>query len=210
MKRLAILGASGHGKVVADTALLCGWQEVVFFDDAWPGLTTNGPWSVAGDSKALMAGHSDFSGILVGIGNNAIRATKQEQLAGAGAGLVSVVHPSAVVSPFASIDGGSVVFANAVVNACATIGAGAIVNTGAVIEHDCVVGSFCHISPNAVLAGGVSLGACAWVGACASVRQLVLVGEGAVVGMGAVVTKNVPPGVTVVGNPAKVFEPRKK
>jgi len=201
--RLAILGASGHGKVVADAAEQFGWQHVTFFDDAWPGIQENGPWEVQGDTEALIASLSGFDGVVVGIGNNRIRAEKHLSLLVAGANLVSVVHPAAIVSPHASIGSGAVVFANAVINACAVVGAGAIVNTGAVVEHDCVVGDFAHVSPNAVLAGGVTLGQEVWVGACASVRQLISIGQDSIVGMGAVVTKDVESGLTVTGNPAR-------
>lgn len=201
---LAILGASGHGKVIADAAEQLGWQSVTFFDDAWPELEENGPWTVKGNTKALATGLLAFDGVVVGIGNNRIRAEKHSELARAGANLVSIVHPSAMISPHASVGAGTVVFANAVINPCASVGAGVIVNTGAVVEHDCVIGDFGHISPNAVLAGGASLRQQAWVGACASVRQLITVGQASVVGMGAVVTKDVEPGVTVVGNPARV------
>jgi sugar O-acyltransferase (sialic acid O-acetyltransferase NeuD family) len=206
--RLAILGASGHGKVVADAAELVGWDEVVFFDDAWPELTQNGPWAVVGDTAALLADAKGFDGVVVAIGNNRIREVKQRELEVAGGRMVSVVHPAAVVSGYAVVGAGAVIFASAVVNACAEIGEGCIVNTGAVVEHDCVLGDFAHVSPNAVMAGGVRVGPLAWLGGCSSVRQLMEVGEGAVVGMGAIVTKDVPLGVTVVGNPARVFTPK--
>ena len=207
--RLAILGASGHGKVVADAAEQAGWQSVSFFDDAWPSLQSNGPWAVRGNAEALLERLANFEGVVVAIGNNRIRAIKQAELVAAGGKMATIVHPSAVVSVHASVDTGSVVFANAVVNAYATVGTGVIINTGAVVEHDCVVGNFAHISPNALLAGGVTLGSLVWVGGCASVRQLIAVGEASVVGMGAVVTKDVTPGVTVVGNPATVIKHRK-
>jgi sugar O-acyltransferase (sialic acid O-acetyltransferase NeuD family) len=205
--RLAILGASGHGKVVADAAEQAGWQSVVFFDDAWPDLKANGPWAVEGNTEALLERLTDFDGVVVAIGNNRIRAVKQAELVASGGKTATIIHPSAMVSAHATVGVGSVVLANAAVNACATVGAGVIVNTGAVVEHDCVVGDFAHISPNGVLSGGVSLGALVWVGSCASVKQLIAIGEASVVGMGAVVTKDVPPSVTVIGNPAKVFEP---
>lgn len=204
--RLAILGASGHGKVVADAAEVAGWQEIVFFDDAWPGLRENGPWLVKGDTNALMDSLGEYDGVVVGIGDNAIRANKQIQLIKAGAAVVNIIHPAAVVSLHARVGSGSVVFAQAVVNACATVGAGVIVNTGSVLEHDCVVGDFSHISPNAVLAGGVRLQEQCWVGAGASVRQLLQVGKAAVVGMGAVVTKDVSAGSVVGGNPARILK----
>lgn len=203
--RLAILGASGHGKVVADAAELSGWDEVVFFDDAWPGLSQNGPWAVLGDTAALLRDVGGFDGVVVAIGNNSLRQIKQHELVASGAVLTSVIHPAASVSAHAQVGIGSVIFANAVVNASAKVDEGCIVNTGAVVEHDCVLRRFSHISPNAVLAGGVEVGELVWVGACSSIRQLITVGSGAVVGMGAVVTKDVPPGVTVVGNPARVF-----
>ena len=205
--RLAVLGASGHGKVVADAAELAGWAEVVFFDDAWPERKQNGPWQVIGDTAALTGDAGTFDGVVVAIGNNRIRQAKQAELAEAGARLVSIIHPAAVVSKHATVGIGSVVFANSVINACASVGAGCIVNTGAVVEHDCVLGNFTHISPNAVLAGGVKVGSLVWVGGCAAVRQLIEINEGAVVGMGAVVTRDVPPGVTVAGSPARVLKP---
>lgn len=204
--RLAVLGASGHGKVVADAAEAAGWQEIVFFDDAWPDLQENGPWLVKGDTNALMDGLGEYDGVIVGIGNNAIRANKQMQLVNAGAAVVTIIHPAATVSPHARVGSGSVVLAQAVVNTCATVGAGAIVNTGSVVEHDCEVGNFSHISPNAVLAGGVRLQEQCWVGAGASVRQLLEVGNSAVIGMGAVVTKDVSAGSVVSGNPARVLK----
>lgn len=203
--RLAILGASGHGKVVADAAEALGWKEIDFFDDVWPGCGENGPWLVKGNTDSLMSNLAEYDGVVVGIGDNATRASKYIQLLNADAPLVSVIHPAATVSPYARVSSGSVVFAHAVINPSAVIGTGAIVNTGSVIEHDCIVGDFSHISPNAVLAGSVRLQERCWVGAGASVRQAVTVGKAAVVGMGAVVVKDVSAGSVVVGNPARVL-----
>lgn len=201
--RLAILGASGHGKVVADTAILAGWDEVVFFDDAWPKLTCNGDWPVTGTGEDLLSASSQFDGVLVAIGNNEIRSTRQRELINANLKVVTLVHPSAFVSPYANLGAGVVVFANAVINAFARVGLGCIVNTGAVVEHDCVIGDFSHLSPNAVLTGGASTGVEVWIGAGASVKQLVHIGDGVTVGMGSAVLRDVPAGQTVVGVPAR-------
>ena len=201
--KLAILGASGHGKVVADTAECCGWQSVEFFDDAWPCLQTNAAWSVVGDSAALMARLVDFDGVVVAIGNNRIRHAKLLELRAAGACLVTLVHPAAIVSRYAAICQGTVVFAGAVVNAEACIGQGAILNTGCSIDHDCVLGDAVHISPGVRLAGGVQVGDFSWVGIGASVRQLVCIGERVMVGAGSAVVSDIPNDVTVAGVPAK-------
>ena len=201
--KLAILGASGHGKVVADTAECCGWQTVEFFDDAWPGLQKNSVWPVVGDTTALMRRLADFDGVVVAIGNNRIRHAKLLELRAAGACVVTVVHPGAIVSRYAAIGQGTVVFAGAVVNAKACIGQGAILNTGCSIDHDCALGDAVHISPGVRLAGGVYVGDLSWIGIGASVRQLVRIGERVMVGAGSAVVSDIPNDVTVAGVPAK-------
>lgn len=202
MRRLAVLGASGHGRVVADTAEASGWGQVVFFDDAWPEISESGPWQVDGDFSEMCARLSEFDGVFVAIGNNRVRHSKASELSAAGAQIQTLIHPRAYVSPSASVGAGSVVLSSAVVNAGAIVGDGGIINTGAVIEHDCELGSFVHVSPNAVLAGGVKAGDFCWVGALAGVRQLVSLGKEVTVGMGAVVIRDIPQGATVVGVPA--------
>lgn len=205
MKKLAILGASGHGKVVADTAECCGWHAIEFFDDAWPELQHNGAWPVIGDTAALLERIKQFDGVMVAIGNNSIRHAKLLELQAAGARLCNLVHPAATLSRYAVLGEGSVVFAGAVVNVDARIGLGAIINTGCSIEHDCELGAAVHVSPGARLAGGVTVGNLSWIGIGASVRQLVRIGNDVMVGAGAAVTADVEDELTVVGVPARVL-----
>ncbi len=204
MKRLAILGASGHGKVVADTAEYYDWQ-VEFFDDAWPEQQRNGAWPVVGDTMALLAELERFDGILVAIGDNRIRRSKLLELQAAGARLITLIHPFASLSRHACLGIGSVVLAGVVVNADVRIGLGAILNTGCSVDHDCLLGEVVHVSPGARLAGGVRVGDLSWIGIGASVRQLVRIGGGVMVGAGAAVIADVPDGVTVAGVPARVL-----
>ena len=203
MKRLAILGASGHGKVLADVAQLCDWTEIIFFDDAWPNLKENSHWSVISDSQGLIANIKYFDGVIVAIGNNIIRMNKSKDLRNIGANLVSIVHPSAIVSPFAKIGIGSFVGAGAIVQVDAIVGSYSIINTNAIVEHDCRVGDGVHISPAAVLAGGVMVGDLCWIGMNASIRQLITIGDNTIVGAGSVVVKDIDDYKIVVGNPAK-------
>lgn len=203
MKRLALLGASGHGKVVADVALCAGWQEVVFYDDAWPTTQDNGVWKVIGDSQLLLKQASEFDGVLVSIGNCATRWRKHLELKAAGAPLVSLIHPRACASAMASLGTGSVVMAGAVVNIDASLGEACIVNTGATIDHDCRLGDAVHVSPGAHLSGNVTVGQGSWIGLGALVKQGVTIGSRVTVGAGAVVLKSTGDDVTVIGLPAR-------
>jgi sugar O-acyltransferase (sialic acid O-acetyltransferase NeuD family) len=203
--RLAVLGAGGHGKVVADTARRAGWTEVVFFDDRWPDVRCVGPWVVAGGTAELLSTHHEFDGTVVAVGDNARRLARLRELSGAGATLPAVVDPGAFVSAHATLGPGSVVLAAAAVNAFAVLGAGCIVNTGASVDHDCVLGDGVHVSPGAHLGGSVRVGEAAWIGLGAAVRDGVVIGCGATVGVGAAVVGDVPERVTVVGVPAKPF-----
>ena len=201
--RLALLGASGHGKVVADAALLSGWEEIVFFDDAWPGVSCVGHWPVIGHSQCLIEQASKYDGVVVAIGDNGIRLEKLTLFQELGLPLVTIIHPSSVISQYARIGKGSVVCAGAVINPFAEIGCGSIINTAATIDHDCKIADGVHVSPGAHLGGGVQVGKSTWIGLGASIKQCIRIGEDSIVGMGAVVVRDVPSGVTVVGVPAR-------
>ena len=206
MRRLAILGASGHGRVVADIASLIGWEEIVFFDDGFPGLSQSGPWPVRGSSAELRESHSEFAGVVVAIGLCRARLERHRQLREAGAPLVSIVHPAASVSARAVLGIGGVLMAGAVVNIGATLGEACIVNSGATVDHDCVIGDGVHIAPGAHISGTVVIGDRTWIGVGATVRNDIAIGADVMVGAGAVVVKPVPDGVTVVGSPARPYK----
>ncbi|QVM92805.1 acetyltransferase [Pseudomonas entomophila] len=205
MSRLAILGASGHGKVVADAAQLSGWSSIEFFDDAWPHVTVNGAWPVVGDSTRLLACAAEFTGVAVAIGNNAVRRQKLTQLKDVGAMLATIIHPAAAVSPHASLGAGSVVLATAVVNPFAEVGEGAILNTGCSVDHDCRLGHCVHVSPGARLAGAVSVGDESWIGIGACVRQQIRIGAQVMIAAGAAVVGDISDNMTVAGVPARAL-----
>lgn len=203
MKRLAIVGAGGHGRVVADAAQLYGWGRIDFFDDAWAEMNAYGPWPVVGSTSTLCQRLSDYGGVVIAIGASADRLQKQAMMRDAGATIVSIIHPMAAVSQYAQIGTGSVVFAGSVLNAGAVIGEGVILNTGCSVDHDCIIDDYAHISPGAHLGGNVHVGAQSWIGIGASVKHGIKIGRSAIVGVGAAVVADVPDGTCVVGVPAR-------
>ncbi len=204
LNKLAILGAGGHGRVVADAAQCMGWRHIEFYDDGWPNLLQCLSFPVVGTVQGFVENASQgYDGVIVAIGNNAVRTRMLRDLQNRQFPLTTVIHPRATVSYHAQVDVASVVFAGAVVNAGAVVGMGAILNTACSVDHDCRLGIGVHVSPGAHLGGGVSVGDASWVGLGASVRHQICIGQNVMVGAGAVVVSDVPDGLTVVGNPAR-------
>ena len=203
MNRLAILGASGHGAVVADAALLVGWRSVEFYDDRWPAIPSVGQWPVIGNTAELLRAGTGIDGVIVAIGANIVRLAKQDALRAGGLRVATITHPAAVVSSLADIGIGCVLFAGAVVNAFATVGAAGIINTCATVDHDCVLGDGVHLGPGAHLGGTVRVGRASWIGIGAVVRHGIAIGANVIVGAGAAVVNDVDDDLTVVGVPAR-------
>ncbi|MCF6439038.1 acetyltransferase [Pseudoalteromonas luteoviolacea] len=202
--RLAVLGASGHGKVVAEIAELNGY-EVIFYDDAYPDKQTLAHWSIEGNSDALKKCLDEVDGVAIGIGNNLIRQSKYDFFKELGAAFPVLIHPNAIVSKYAQLGEATVVMAGASINPFALVGTGCIINTKSVVEHDCQVGSFVHICPNSSIAGHCEVGDLAWFGIGSNAIQQISVGKNSIVGAGSVIIRDVPENVTVVGSPAKVI-----
>jgi sugar O-acyltransferase (sialic acid O-acetyltransferase NeuD family) len=206
LKTLAIIGASGHGKVIADIAEQLGFS-VNFYDDAFPNKKNIEHWPVIGTFSDLLDVPSNQVSVAVAIGHNITRKVKIETLDQKGYMLPVLIHPTAVISKYAQIDSGSVIAANAVINAFAEVGRGCIINTSAIIEHDCRIGDFTHICPGTSLAGGVSVGRASWVGIGSKVKQLIHIGDNTLIGAGSLVVKDISSDVTAYGSPCvKVSE----
>lgn len=195
--RLTIIGASGHGKVVADIAQLNGYDDIRFLDDD-PRITSCGDFPVIGPS----AGAASITGdLFVAIGNAVIRKKFMEQYSDKR--FPVLVHPSSVVASTSRIGIGSVVMAGAIVNPYASIGRGCIINTSASVDHDCTIDNYVHISVGARVCGTVTIDEGTWIGAGATISNNLTIRADAMVGAGAVVVKDIPAHCVAVGNPAK-------
>ncbi len=202
-RRLLVLGAGGHGKVVADAAVASGrYRRVAFADDRLPdGGTWMGLEVLGAIAETVASG--DFDALIVGIGDNATRLALQDRFEDAGAFFDTVVHPRAVVASSATVGAGSVLMAHAVVNAEARLGRAVIANTGCVVEHDCVIADAVHLSPGALLAGECTVGARSWLGIGCCLVQARKVGAASIIGAGAVVLTDVESHEVWAGVPAR-------
>lgn len=198
MNRLIIIGASGHGKVVADIATLNGYKDIVFLDND-PEIKTCAGHPVLGPDTMT----SELDGnVFVAVGNAEIRKKLMER--DANRNFPVLIHPSAVIAESAEVGAGSVVMAGAVINPGARIGKGCIINTSSSVDHDCMVGDYVHISVGAHLSGTVVVGTGTWIGTGAIVSNNISICGGCMIGAGAVVIKDINEPGTYVGVPARL------
>lgn len=195
LNRLLIIGASGHGKVIADIAVKCRYKDIVFLDDN-ENVKECAGFPVIGKVSDAVTMEEDK---IVAIGNAEIRKKIQSQLSN----LVTLIHPSAVVSRRVKIGEGTVIMAGAVINSDVVIGKGCIINTGASVDHDCKLGDFVHVSVGAHVAGTVTIGKKTWIGAGATVSNNVSICDNCMIGAGAVVVKDLIKSGIYIGVPVR-------
>ncbi|CEG22027.1 UDP-N-acetylbacillosamine N-acetyltransferase [Planococcus massiliensis] len=201
-QNLLIIGASGHGKVVADTALKMNkWQRIAFLDDD-ESLKVSLGFDIIGTSKDIEAYINDWD-IFVAIGNNTIREKIQVELQAQGATFPILIHPSAAIGKEVEIAEGTVIMAGVVINSSTKIGRGCIINTSATVDHDNLIEDFAHISPGVHLAGTVIIGKGTWIGIGSIVSNNLEIISGAILGAGAVVLKDINETGVYVGVPAR-------
>lgn len=195
MNKIYIYGASGHGLVVADVARACGYKEIIFIDDG------NNKYQPFCDIKM-----NNNIPIALAIGDNKIRKKLFDKVVNSNFEIVSLIHPSAILSSSVFIDIGTVLMPNVVVNANSKIGKGVILNTSSVIEHDNTIEDFVHISPNVALAGNVTVGQFTHIGIGSNVIQGLNIGKNNIIGAGSVVVNHIENNKLCFGNPCKIIK----
>lgn len=207
MKRIGLVGAGGHARVIRDMiAAQEDMKLIALFDDKY-----EASWEEQGIQHGPISSifkyvHELDVKLVIAVGNNTIRKKITDRLQLSIESYATIIHPSAIISPSASIGRGTVIMPYVVVNADAVIGNHVILNTASVVEHDNQVGCYAHISPNATLTGNVTIGTGTQIGAGTALIPGVTIGEWSVIGAGSTVIRDVPPNCTAVGSPAKVIK----
>ena len=184
-KEIVIIGAGGHGRVIADIIALSGDHVLGFLDDKDPNDFSD--ITILGNLSDIDRYKQEAS-FIVGIGNNKIRKQIMDSL---DVDWYTAIHPSAVIASDVEIDEGSAVMANVVINTGSKIGRGVIINTAATVDHDCTISDYVHISPGVHLGGTVCIGAETWIGIGAVVSNNVSICGNCIIGAGSLVLKDV-------------------
>lgn len=202
VKKLLIIGAGGHGKVVADIAKRMGvYSKIAFRDDDKEIKSVLG-YPCEGTISELEIEKKETE-VFVAIGNAVVREKVTSFVRENGFKIPTLVHPNAVIGDGVQIGCGTVVMAGVVINADARIGRGVIVNTSSSIDHDCVLGDFTHIAVGAHVAGSVKIGKGCWIGAGAVLSNDLSLASGVTIGVGAVVIRDITEVGTYVGVPVR-------
>jgi sugar O-acyltransferase (sialic acid O-acetyltransferase NeuD family) len=213
MKNILIVGASNHGKVIADIVMKEERYKVVGFLDSQkePG-TIIAKVPVLGceeDLKKIKTAHNIY-GIIIGIGLNHVRESVYEKIREYCPEIVFVtaIHPSASIASEVYIGEGTVIMSGVSVNTQSSIGRFCIINTNASVDHDNKIGDFASLAPGVVTGGNVKVGRMSAVSLGANIIHGRSIGEHTVIGAGATVLKDIPESVVAYGTPAKVVRKR--
>lgn len=201
-KNLIIIGASGHGKVIAEIASkLDRYSQILFYDDFTFKEKFHGYKMIKkNEIDSYLLKDTEF---FVAIGDNEVRFHKLTEIKNANYKLATLIDPNAIVSKSAVIKAGSVIMPGAIINADVVIESGVIVNTGAKIDHESKIEIGSHISPGVVIAGNVNVGSLVWIGANATVINNVIINRNTIIGAGSVVISDVILPGTYVGVPIR-------
>lgn len=199
-KSVVIIGASGHGKVIADIIVNSDDKVLGFLDDA---DDVQGKKIIGFPVLGKIADYVNYRDceFVIAIGNPYIREKISKELP---VKWYTAIHPTAVISSLdVEIGEGTVIMANAVVNPSARIGKHCIINTGAIVEHDNILEDYVHLSPNVTLAGIVKVGKSTHIGAGSCTKQVLNIASDCIIGAGSVIVKDITESGTYVGVPAR-------
>lgn len=211
MKKVVILGAGGFGREAFSLLRLMKNYRVVGFIDSDSSLKSkliDGIPILGNDSVLNDLIRNEVNCAFVAIGNSKIRENLFRKICKLNFEAISILHPSAIIVPDASIGKGVIVYPNVTIGTGVNIKDSVLINSNVSIGHDVEIGSFVNINPGTNIAGRVKIGQSAFLGIGCSVLENIIIGSSAVIGGGALVRKNVASGTTVIGVPARAINPK--
>ena len=189
-KKLAIIGAGGHGKVVGEIALLNQYDVINFFDNRVDEIK-NFPFTIVGNIDYLKDNFINYDAYFVAVGDNKTRSDLLKWLEKQKLNIISLIHPKSIISKFSTLGIGTCVMAQAVINAGSKVKDGVIINTSASVDHDCIIDDFVHISPNCSLSGNISIGKFSPLGTGTSVHPGNNIGKNVRTAIGSKIFKDI-------------------
>lgn len=205
-KKIILVGYSGHGLVVADTALENNLNLIGYTEKSVNEVNPFMLEYLGNESSPEFKGWDLDVDFILGLGDNSLREKIYDLIVNNGKKVISLINSSSIISRFAVIGEGVFINRNVTINAFATIGKNVILNSGCIIEHECKINENVHVAPGVILAGNVIVGAGTFIGANAVVKQGVTIGKNVVVGAGTVVINDIPDGKKIVGNPNRFIQ----
>lgn len=202
-KKIAIIGYSGHGFVVAESAMAMGLNMNYYSEFEKKELNPFDLEYLGFENDPFFKGWNQDLDFILGIGDNVLRQKIAQLIVSKNKEILNVIHPSSSIASKVELGSGNFIARNVSISPLATIGNYCILNTGCIIEHECIISDAVHIAPGAVLAGNVKVGERTFIGANSVVKQGVTIGKDVIIGAGSVVLKDVPDNVKIFGNPAK-------
>ena len=190
-KKVVIIGASGHAKVIADIIKKSNDEIIGFLDD---NIEKQG--NIVFDNKKVLGTtqkedinkFNDYY-FIIGIGNNNVRKMISEKYPHLK--WYTAIHPSAIIGNEVIINEGTAIMAGSVINPGTVIGKHCIINTCASLDHDNYLENFVHVSPGAHLAGTVRVGEGTWICAGVTIINNITIGKNDIIGAGATVISNI-------------------
>lgn len=206
IKPIIIIGAGGHASVVVDTLKQSGISTFLGFINISNETQNLLGIPFLGDDSYLE--RQNPKKVLLALGIGSIKATEQRKnifckWKSYGFDFVSVIHPSAVISPHTLLGEGVQIFMGTLIQTGAKISENVILNTGSQVDHDCQVQAHSHLAPRSVLSGNVCVGECSHIGTGAAIMQEIHIGNLTTIAAGAVVVSNIPNYALAKGIPAR-------
>jgi len=205
-EELLLIGCGGHSKVVTDIAESQGYSNITY-------LNTFGHSDRFLGRRAVRKEPSGYNGsFFVAIGDNNTRQSITEDflMKNPNAKLISLIHPSSVVSKNSLIGHGVAIMPLCVINHSTRIGDGVIVNTRSSIDHDSNLDDFSSVGPGVSMGGNVNIGKRSAISIGATVKHGVRIGKDVIVGASSLVLSDIEESCIAYGLPAKKIQPRKR